>query len=152
MADPTVTSVYQYYDRIGRILYVGVTARGVKRAQEHAETKSWWPRCTGCAIEHYETRDEALAREEELIKRYKPPFNTVHNDRKQEAMEAFLRNPVHRRIATEVSLTKRRREWYLLSEEEKKIAPCVRCGDRPGVRGPECVVCKPSRLLKTTSN
>lgn len=71
---------------------MGVTARNVRRAQEHAETKDWWTHATSCALEHYGTRDEALGREAELIKRYAPPFNTVHNDKKNEAQNHYLRS------------------------------------------------------------
>lgn len=80
-----VTSVYQYFDERGQLLYVGVTARGVRRAVEHAESKEWWPHATTCALEHYASRHIALKREELLIKRYCPPFNTVHNDKKAES-------------------------------------------------------------------
>lgn len=153
MDDATPTSVYQYYDAGGRILYVGVTARNVRRAQEHAETKTWWLQTTGCAIEHFASRSAALEREEELIKRYAPPFNTVHNIHKSESLAAYLRlfdssveAPGAMRTNVPLgSLTERRRQWYRLSADDKRSAPCVTCGQRPGTRGPQCIVCHPSR-------
>lgn len=149
MNDSTdAVSVYQYHDKAGVLLYVGVTSRDVRRTQEHAETKAWWPLTTGCAIEHFPSRAAALAREAELICRYKPPFNTVHNDRKAEAQEFYLtkaRTPASSPNAP--TLKQRRAHWYTLSMDERRITPCVRCGERPSSgRGPECVVCRPSRL------
>lgn len=151
MTDSTqlIVSVYQYHDAAGVLLYVGVTSRDIRRTQEHAETKAWWPLTTGCAIEHYPTREMALAREAELIRKYKPPFNTVHNDRKAEAQEYYLskaKTPAPMSPASP-SIKERRANWYKLTPAERRIAPCVRCGERPNSgRGPECVACHPSRL------
>jgi excinuclease UvrABC nuclease subunit len=153
-----LTSVYQYHDGGGRILYVGVTARGIRRAHEHAEAKEWWPLCTGSTIEHYQTRDLALAREEQLIRRYKPPYNTVHNDRKADALDEYRRvgvaapvndcvrplGPVTNKL-TDAELKERRKRWYDLSPGERASTPCVSGGERRGQRGPECLVCRPSR-------
>lgn len=213
MSDATrPTSVYQYYDSVGRILYVGVTARGIRRAHEHAETKEWWPLCTGCAIEHYPTREAALTREEQLIKRYLPPFNTVHNAFRDEAKalyydgrgglsalwrdrdetldraESVLRDAHDRRMRESMSgeqptdLTpdererfdalinkldvvdasirsvmantsntyicqqglspkEARRRWHELPAKLRASEPCVTCGQRPPVRGPNCLMC-----------
>ena len=75
----TPTSVYSYFDKNGRLLYVGVTSRGFERAHEHSATKSWWWLSAGCSLEHYPTRSAALDRERELIERHNPPFNKQHN-------------------------------------------------------------------------
>ena len=67
------TCVYQYYDADGSLLYVGITGRGIKRSHEHARSKDWWPLTTGCHIEHFESRDAALAREAYLCLLYTSP-------------------------------------------------------------------------------
>jgi ribosomal protein L32/predicted GIY-YIG superfamily endonuclease len=159
MGEEAVTSVYQYYDAHGHILYVGVTARGIRRAHEHAETKEWWPLCTGCVIEHFLTRDEALAREKSLIQRHVPPYNTVHNAYRAEARGAYeeirakstppIGNSRTTRQTSE-SRKKQARAWYRLSAEEKVLAPCITCGERPGLHGPQCAACKPNKVLKVS--
>jgi len=150
MDDPieSPVSVYQYHDRAGVLLYVGVTSRDVRRTQEHAETKQWWRLTTGSAIEHYPTRELALERESELIKRYKPPFNTIYNDRKAESQEHYLTKVKQEAPVQNVTTRKQRRaHWYTLTLDERRQAPCIQCGERPSSgRGPECVVCHPSRL------
>lgn len=151
-----VTSVYQYFDAKGFVLYVGVTARNIRRTQEHAESKDWWPFCVGASIEHYATRDLALQREAQLIKRYLPPFNTVHNNKKDAARREYARfaptpkvvglKPVDDTVDDSVDdLKEARRRWYALSADEKRVAPCVRCGERPSFHGPECGSCRPRR-------
>jgi hypothetical protein len=72
----TPTSVYRYYDDLGRLLYVGVTARGHSRATEHARSKPWWPLVARAEIEHFSTRDRALDEERYLIGYHQPPYNT----------------------------------------------------------------------------
>lgn len=104
-----VESVYQYFDARGRLLYVGVTARNVRRAQEHAETKDWWPQATGCTLEHFDTRELALARERELIERHAPPYNTVHNASKAAALQFHA--PITPGAGDQARRPKRRPAW-----------------------------------------
>lgn len=73
------TSVYRYYDRFDLLIYVGVTSRGTTRNLEHARHKEWWPYVAKQTVEHFPTRDQALRLEAELIHKFCPPFNTVHN-------------------------------------------------------------------------
>lgn len=73
------TSVYLYYDEFGLLLYVGITARGVKRQREHNSDKEWWPLVHRQVITHYPTRTEALEVERLTITEHRPPFNVVHN-------------------------------------------------------------------------
>lgn len=72
------TSVYTYYDSAGEVLYVGVTARGHQRAQQHERTKPWWPLVASSSVEHFPDRDSALREERRLIHYWRPPHNTQH--------------------------------------------------------------------------
>lgn len=76
---PTPTSVYRYYDKSSLLLYVGITSRGIRRQREHNHDKEWWPFVTKQEVEHYSTRATASAREKELIRQFRPPFNRTHN-------------------------------------------------------------------------
>jgi hypothetical protein len=78
-AEPCPTSVYLFFDRIGILVYVGVTSRGVVRQREHNADKAWWPYVSRQEVEHYPTRARALIRERELITLMCPPFNSAHN-------------------------------------------------------------------------
>lgn len=77
--DNSITSVYRYYDGRGALLYVGITSRGMKRNQEHNHSQDWWRFTATQTIEHYERREDAERRERELIREFRPPFNTAHN-------------------------------------------------------------------------
>ena len=83
------TSVYLYRDQYGFLLYVGITSRGVSRNTEHAGSKLWWKYVEQQDIEHYDTRHEALKRESDLIREYRPPFNVQLNASHQQSMQAY---------------------------------------------------------------
>jgi hypothetical protein len=95
----TPTSVYRYYDGDGALVYVGITARGVQRQNEHNAHAEWWPFVVRQEVEHYPSRDDAAARERELIQRFGPPFNKQHNEG-YEALKARYLAEVGPRVAT----------------------------------------------------
>jgi predicted GIY-YIG superfamily endonuclease len=73
------TSVYQFFDPNGVVLYIGITSRSTRRQGEHVKTQEWWPLVASQSVEHFATRQEAQRREVELIRRFRPPFNVQHN-------------------------------------------------------------------------
>lgn len=131
-------SVYQYFDSIGRLLYVGVTARNIRRSREHAETKVWWPLATGSVIEHFDTRTEALERERALIEHFSPPYNTVHNAHKVASLAAFEASTTGGKAAK------------LAAASAKKARICVGCGIRPCAHSDRlyCTLCQEEADLK----
>lgn len=146
------SSVYQYYGVNGALLYVGVTDRGIRRTHEHAESKEWWPLTTGCTIEHFSTREAALAREKHLIRTFRPPFNDQHNPerhlpREQRRQRIGPQGTPFAQLGPGDSLSRneRRRRWYSLNREQRKVEPCIECMQRPGHRGPTCLVCLQAR-------
>jgi hypothetical protein len=92
-ADRTPSSVYRFYDQRGILLYVGLTARGRHRGNEHANSKSWWQYVARQEVEHFPDRNVAAKRERDLIRLHRPPYNRIHNpdhDRVRAAYEALL--------------------------------------------------------------
>jgi hypothetical protein len=72
-------SVYRYYDKLGILIYVGITSQRSTRQQQHNSDKAWWPHVAKQEVDHFLTRADALARERSLIQTFLPPFNTQHN-------------------------------------------------------------------------
>lgn len=89
-ASPAPTSVYRYYDRDGVLLYVGITSRGPERNREHFKSKEWWRFVFRQDVSHYASRREAEEHERNLIQRYQPPFNVVHNPLWESLREEYL--------------------------------------------------------------
>lgn len=89
MSTPVTTSVYRYYDKHGRLIYVGITSRGAQRNREHNESKDWWRWVARQEVSHYDCREEAEEMERTLIQAYHPPFNTQHNKGWQEIRDAY---------------------------------------------------------------
>lgn len=69
--------VYTCLDASMRIIYVGVTSTGLRRHREHGREMGWWKRVTLIRVEHYETREQALAAEAEAIDFHQPIYNTI---------------------------------------------------------------------------
>lgn len=87
---PVPTSVYRYYDAADILLYVGVTSRGTARNREHWSTKRWWQYVSHQEIDHFDSRDNALERERELIAAFSPPFNKQHNPAHKHLQTIYL--------------------------------------------------------------
>ncbi|MEX2421061.1 MAG: hypothetical protein WD670_04515 [Actinomycetota bacterium] len=141
-------SVYRFYDGQGRLLYVGVTGRGLTRAREHSRSKEWWELVKSSTVEHLATTGEALERERELIRSLRPIYNVQHNGA---GPAAALTRPQRREVIVDEvgsgiyagahDVKARRRIWYALDRADRRTAPCVGCMARPGERGPMCGPC-----------
>lgn len=90
MEERNATSVYQYFDENGVVVYIGITSRNVRRQGEHDKGKAWWPFVASQSVEHFDTREQAHRREVELIRQYRPPFNVQHNPDHEVIRAAFL--------------------------------------------------------------
>lgn len=81
--DATDHWVYLCFDRRRRLLYVGVTSDGMQRfRQGHGKRAAWWRDVVSIEVEHFDTRDAALARERDLIRSAFPEHNVVHARRR----------------------------------------------------------------------
>ena len=59
------------------VVYVGVTSTGLRRHREHGRDMAWWPEVVWLKVDHYATREEALAAESVAIAKHQPRFNTL---------------------------------------------------------------------------
>lgn len=86
-ADIRPCAVYEFYDGYGDRVYIGKSVDPEQRFKEHARDANpeWYPRIRGSRIVGwFDSEDEALAVEQELIVQHKPVGNVVHNpDRKR---------------------------------------------------------------------
>jgi predicted GIY-YIG superfamily endonuclease len=89
-ANATPNSVYRYFDHADRLIYIGVTARGIQRQHEHEKLSDWFDHADHQQIEKCPDRASALTLERELIKAYRPPFNKVHNGDWEPVRDAYL--------------------------------------------------------------
>ena len=71
--------VYQLFDAVGTLLYIGITDRGPLRLVEHYRKKPWFGDVAEVQFERYETRAESEAREARLIRDRAPLYNIQHN-------------------------------------------------------------------------
>lgn len=82
-------SLYQYFDRNGLLLYVGITSRGISRNREHNADKSWWKYVARQEVAHFPDRASAISAEKALIVQRRPPFNKQHNLEHESLVQAY---------------------------------------------------------------
>jgi hypothetical protein len=67
--------LYRFFNDLGQLLYVGISARGPKRWSEHGRDRPWWHEVRSSTIEHFANRNDALQAESEAIKSERPLYN-----------------------------------------------------------------------------
>lgn len=76
------TTLYRFFDERDQLLYVGIAGNPGRRFDQHAkgpDGKPWWPRVVRSTMEHFDTREAALAAEAAAIITEGPLHNVVHN-------------------------------------------------------------------------
>lgn len=69
------TTLYRMFDAAGQLLYVGISARALGRWEAHRHDKSWWSEVDRITVEHFPSREEALAAETAAIIAERPRYN-----------------------------------------------------------------------------
>lgn len=69
--------LYRFYDRSGRLLYIGITWTPRERWRRHRRLKDWWPEVASVTVECFPAEWLALNEELRVIKAERP----VHNRR-----------------------------------------------------------------------
>lgn len=77
----TQTALYRLRDRVGALLYVGISEDPLRRWPQHAAEKAWWPEVAHFSLEWLPSRGEALLAEKKAIRAERPIHNIVHNQR-----------------------------------------------------------------------
>ena len=72
------TSLYRHYNSEKKLLYVGVSLNALNRLGQHSDHSHWFNTITNVTIEHFDTRDAALAAEYAAILNEAPLHNIVH--------------------------------------------------------------------------
>lgn len=73
--------VYSAFDADRRPLYVGYTGNLRQRMRQHKSASAWVQRAAVIYVERFATRDEALTREAERIRNFRPIHNIQGNPR-----------------------------------------------------------------------
>lgn len=71
-------SLYRFFDRSGRLLYIGITVSPPARFRDH-QSKTWWHLVTTIALETHDNRADLIEAEQRAIASEQPFFNIVHN-------------------------------------------------------------------------
>lgn len=69
------TQLYRHFDENEGLLYVGISLSTFNRLSQHKDHSGWFKKIKNVTIEHFETREEAMAAERKAIKSENPKFN-----------------------------------------------------------------------------
>ena len=69
------TQLYRHFDESRSLLYVGISLSTFNRLSQHRDHSDWFKTITNVTIEHFPTREEAMAAERKAIKSENPKFN-----------------------------------------------------------------------------
>lgn len=88
------TSLYRHYNANGDLLYVGIASSHLVKLGTHMETADWRDMIATIKVEHFATREEAIAAEKTAIETEEPLFNLVHT--KAGTRGGMLRRAFHK--------------------------------------------------------
>lgn len=71
------TTLYRLYDGEDALLYVGIAGNPGRRFEQHRKDKPWWGSVGAVRLEHFDTREEAMAAELDAIRTEHPRHNIV---------------------------------------------------------------------------
>ena len=69
------TQLYRHFDENNNLLYVGISLSTFNRLSQHRDHSEWFKQIKNVTIEHFATREEAMAAERKAIKSEAPKFN-----------------------------------------------------------------------------
>lgn len=69
------TSLYRHFNASGQLLYVGIATCHIRRIEQHRTTAPWFWDIAEIRIEHFPSRQEALAAESLAIRTEGPMHN-----------------------------------------------------------------------------
>lgn len=69
------TQLYRHFDESNSLLYVGISLSTFNRLSQHRDHSEWFKKVKNVTIEHFSTREEAMAAERTAIKSENPKFN-----------------------------------------------------------------------------
>ena len=69
------TSLYRCFNADGTLLYVGITACGLRRFAAHQKDSPWWSKVARVDVKHFASRTEAAEAETRAIAEERPRYN-----------------------------------------------------------------------------
>jgi predicted GIY-YIG superfamily endonuclease len=81
--------LYRFYDASGALLYVGITAKPIRRFRDHQKTKDWWTEVSSIRVENFSSRLELIYGERRAIVHEKPLYNITYNNHSEADAESL---------------------------------------------------------------
>lgn len=152
------TCVYRFFDRAGRLLYIGITVNPQSRFTAHAEEKPWWVEVdhSRTQLVWFDTRPEAEKVELIAVRDERPLHNVVTAD--ADGRPTFIKDP-NRSWGRPVTVLTLHQEEQLQAaveageqadEADRKLWEAVKAARAAGV--PDMLLCERTGVSRATLN
>lgn len=74
--------LYRHFDKVGNLLYVGISYSAVSRASQHKQGSEWYKHSCKMTIENFSNRNELITAERQAIESESPLYNKMLNSSK----------------------------------------------------------------------
>ncbi|MEU8185990.1 hypothetical protein [Micromonospora carbonacea] len=152
------TCLYRFFDRAGRLLYIGISVNPPARFARHADDKPWWPEVdhSRTRLVWFDSRAEAEKLELMAVRDERPLHNIVTGD--VDGRPTFLKDP-NRSWGRPVTILTPHQEQQLsvaveagerADEADRKLWEAVEVARSAGV--PDVLLCERTGISRATLN
>jgi predicted GIY-YIG superfamily endonuclease len=86
------TTLYRFFDKDDRLLYVGITKNYMTRLTNHIQSKNWIQQAVRCEFEHFDTREEASNAEIDAVQFENPIHNKQYASEREKHLAAIIKH------------------------------------------------------------
>lgn len=85
------TTLYRFFDKNDRLLYVGISKNHFARLNNHIQNKDWIFQAVRCTFQHFDTRDEASCAEIDAVQFENPIYNKQYASERENHLADMIR-------------------------------------------------------------
>ncbi|WDZ87172.1 hypothetical protein [Micromonospora cathayae] len=152
------TCLYRFFDRAGRLLYIGITVNPQSRFAAHSDDKPWWPEVdhSRTRLVWFDTRPEAEKVELIAVRDERPLHNVVTAD--INGRPTFIKDPNRPWGRPPTVLTLHQEEQLQAAveaseqadEADRKLWEAIKAARAAGV--PDMLLCERASVSRATLN
>ena len=86
------TTLYRFFDKDDRLLYVGISKNYLTRLVSHIQNKDWITQAVRCELEHFEHRQDASNAEIDAVYFENPLFNKQYASEREKHLAGIIKH------------------------------------------------------------
>ena len=86
------TTLYRFFDKDDRLLYVGISKNYFSRLINHIQNKDWISQAVRCDLQHFDTREDASNAEIDAVQFENPVYNKQYASEREKHLADMIRH------------------------------------------------------------